>query len=167
MSWHAITINPFYFKQTKNIVIEMWLMNCLTWLIPKSHQWYHSYHPTNISDCIYVGHTLQFLSFRLMPLGNVLIPFYLPPSQLAGAGLSRIATVLPQGWLWHKITYEVWHNSTLNCKANSSFEGVSSDHQIITAKIRLSLWKNVTRTITTVHYDWVLLNNWDIRDLGK
>ena len=56
------------------------------------------------------------------------------------------------------------NNSALNCKAYSSFEGVSSDHQIVTAKIWLSLWKNVTRTTATVHYDWSLLNNRHIRD---
>ena len=32
------------------------------------------------------------------------------------------------------------------------------------AKIWLSQWKNVTQTTTTVHYDWSLLNNKDIRD---
>ena len=32
-----------------------------------------------------------------------------------------------------------WKNSTMNCEAYSSFEGVSSDHRIVTAKIRLSL----------------------------
>ena len=34
-----------------------------------------------------------------------------------------------------------WKNSELNCEAYSSFEGVSTDHRIITAKIRLSLRK--------------------------
>ena len=57
-----------------------------------------------------------------------------------------------------------WNNSTLNCKTYSSFEGVSSDHRIVMAKIWLSLWRNTTRTTTTVHYDWSLLNNRDIRD---
>ena len=52
----------------------------------------------------------------------------------------------------------------MNCEAYSSFEGVSSDHQIVTAKLRLSLPKNATRTATTKHYDWALLNNRDIRD---
>ena len=52
----------------------------------------------------------------------------------------------------------------MNCKEYSSFEGVSSDHRIVTAKIRLSLRKNATRTATTKHYDWVLLNNRHIRD---
>ena len=57
-----------------------------------------------------------------------------------------------------------WKNSALNCEAYSSFEGVSSDHRIVTAKIRLSLRKNDKRTATTKHYDWALLNNKDVRD---
>ena len=57
-----------------------------------------------------------------------------------------------------------WKNSTMNCLAYSSFEGVSSDHRIVTAKIRLSLRKNAKRTATTKHYDCSLLNNRDIRD---
>ena len=31
-----------------------------------------------------------------------------------------------------------WKNSAINCEAYSSFEGISSDHRIVTAKIRLS-----------------------------
>ena len=57
-----------------------------------------------------------------------------------------------------------WKNSALNCEAYSSFEGVSIDHRIVTAKIRLSLRKNAKQTATTKHYDWALLNNRDIRD---
>ena len=38
------------------------------------------------------------------------------------------------------------------------------DHRIVTAKIRLSLRKNVTRTTTAIHYDWALRYNKDIRD---
>ena len=57
-----------------------------------------------------------------------------------------------------------WKNSALNCEAYSSFEGVSTNHRIVTAKIRLSLRKNAKRTATTKHYDWALLNNKDIRD---
>ena len=57
-----------------------------------------------------------------------------------------------------------WENCAMNCEAYSTFEGVSSDHRIVTAKIRLSLRKNATRTATTKHYDWALLNNRDIRD---
>ena len=59
---------------------------------------------------------------------------------------------------------EKWKNSAMNCEAYSSFEGVSTDHRIVTAKIRLSLRKNAKRTATTKHYDWALLNNRDIRD---
>ena len=57
-----------------------------------------------------------------------------------------------------------WKNSAMNCEAYSSFEGVSSDHRIVTAKLRLSLRKNTTRTATTKHYDWAVFNNRDIRD---
>ena len=57
-----------------------------------------------------------------------------------------------------------WKNSAMNCEAYSSFEGVSTDHRIVTAKIRLSLRTNAKRTATTKHYDWALLNNRDIRD---
>ena len=57
-----------------------------------------------------------------------------------------------------------WKNSAINCEAYSSFEGVSSDHRIVTAKIRLSLRKNATRTATTKQYDRALLNNRDISD---
>ena len=57
-----------------------------------------------------------------------------------------------------------WKNSAMNCETYSSFEGVSSDHQIVTAKLRLSLRKNATRTATTKHYDWALLNKRGIRD---
>ena len=57
-----------------------------------------------------------------------------------------------------------WNNSTLNYEPYSSFECVSSDHRIVTAKIRLSLRRNAARTITTIHYDWSLLNNRDISD---
>ena len=53
-----------------------------------------------------------------------------------------------------------WNNSALNCEAYSSFEGVSSDHRIVTAKIRLSLQSNAAKT-TTVYYDWSLFNNRD------
>ena len=56
-----------------------------------------------------------------------------------------------------------WINSALNCEAYPSFEGVSSNHRIVAAKIRLSLRKDVTRTTTTVHNDWSVLNNRHIR----
>ena len=58
-----------------------------------------------------------------------------------------------------------WKNSAMNCEAYSSFKGVSSDHRIVTVKLWLSLRKNTTRTATTKHYDWALLNNRDIRDI--
>ena len=57
-----------------------------------------------------------------------------------------------------------WKNSAMNCEAYTYFEGVSSDHRIVTAKIRLNVRKNATRITTTIYYDWALLNNKDIRD---
>ena len=39
-----------------------------------------------------------------------------------------------------------------------------SYHWMVTAKIRLSLRRNVAQTTTNVHYDWCLLNNRDISD---
>ena len=58
----------------------------------------------------------------------------------------------------------VFINNELNCEAYLSFEGVSSDHRIVTAKIRLSLRRNAAQITTTVHYNWSLLDNRDIRD---
>ena len=57
-----------------------------------------------------------------------------------------------------------WINSALYCESYSSFESVSSDHRIVTVKIRLNLRSNAAWTTTTVHYDWSLLNNRDISD---
>ena len=48
-----------------------------------------------------------------------------------------------------------------DCETYSSFEGVSTDQRIVTAKI-VSLHRNMMRTTKTTHYDWPLLNNRDI-----
>ena len=50
-----------------------------------------------------------------------------------------------------------WNNSALNCEAYSSFEDVSTDHQIVTAKIRLSLRKNAIR----IKYTLALRNKYN------
>ena len=52
----------------------------------------------------------------------------------------------------------------MNCETYLSFDGVSSDHRIVTAKLRLNLRKNATRTATSKHYDWVLRNKRDFRN---
>ena len=52
--------------------------------------------------------------------------------------------------------------SALNCVAYSPFEGVSSDHRTVTAKICVSLCRNTKQTTKTKHYDWSLLNYRDI-----
>ena len=41
-----------------------------------------------------------------------------------------------------------WKNSVLNCEAYSSFRGVSSDHRIVTAKIRLRHEQRPLNTMT-------------------
>ena len=41
---------------------------------------------------------------------------------------------------------------------------VNSNHRIVKAKIWLNLRRNTAPTTTTVHYDWSLLNNRDIKD---
>ena len=60
-----------------------------------------------------------------------------------------------------------WINSVLNCEAYYSFEGVASDHWILTAKICLSLRNNTTQTTKTTHLNWSVLNNRDIKDKYK
>ena len=57
-----------------------------------------------------------------------------------------------------------WINSALNCETCSSFEGVSSDHGIVTAKIHLSQRRNASQTTKTSHYDWSMLNSRGISD---
>ena len=42
------------------------------------------------------------------------------------------------------------------------FEGVSSSHRIITAKIHLSLRRNKKQNVKTTCYDWSRLKNRDI-----
>ena len=48
--------------------------------------------------------------------------------------------------------------------AFSSFENVSSDYRIVSAKISLNPRNNKTQTTKATYYDWFLLNNRDIRD---
>ena len=52
--------------------------------------------------------------------------------------------------------------TTLNCGAYISFEGVSFDHRIITAKIWVSLCRNKKKTVITTHYNWSSLANRNI-----
>ena len=42
-----------------------------------------------------------------------------------------------------------WISSTMNCMANFFFEGVSSTHRNVSAKILLSLRKNKKQTVKT------------------
>ena len=70
----------------------------------------------------------------------------------------------PKSQIDYVFMYKKWNNSGSNREAYSSFESVSSDHRIVTAKIWLSLRRNTIRTTTAVHYGWFPLNKMYIRD---
>ena len=55
-----------------------------------------------------------------------------------------------------------WINGNLNCEVYSSFEGVSSHHRIVTAKICLSLPRNKKQIDKTTDYNCSSLTNRDI-----
>ena len=58
-----------------------------------------------------------------------------------------------------------WINSVLHSEAYSTFEGVSSDHRIVTTKIRFSLRANKRKANSQPQYDWsVLLNSEGIQN---
>ena len=46
-----------------------------------------------------------------------------------------------------------WIYIAFNSEVYSTFKGVSPNHRIVTAKIQLSLHRNMTQTIKTAHYD--------------
>ena len=54
-----------------------------------------------------------------------------------------------------------WKNSAMNCRPFNSFENVSSDHRIVSAKFRLSLRANKAKSTQYPPYDWSQLHNND------
>ena len=57
-----------------------------------------------------------------------------------------------------------WINSVQNCEAYNSFEGVSSDHRILSIKVQLSLRANKKKSSIKPSFDWKQLSsNADIR----
>ncbi len=58
-----------------------------------------------------------------------------------------------------------WINSTLNCEAYSSFEGVSSDPRFIAIKICLSLCRNKKLTAKASNNDRSSLSKSDISNV--
>ena len=54
-----------------------------------------------------------------------------------------------------------WINSVMNSEAYNIFEGVSSDHRIVSTKIRLSLRANKPRAANIPPYDWATLHTND------
>ena len=58
-----------------------------------------------------------------------------------------------------------WVNSAHNCEAYNSFEGVSSDHRIVSGKFQLSLRANVNKSLRKPPNDWKQLScDVEIRD---
>ena len=57
-----------------------------------------------------------------------------------------------------------WITSPLNCETYTSFEGTSSDHRIVWAKIRLSLRRNTKQTTKALRRDWSSFTTSDIRN---
>ena len=58
-----------------------------------------------------------------------------------------------------------WINSVQNCEAYNSFEGVSSDHRIVSKKVQLSLRANKKKSSRKPPFDWKQLSsNADIRN---
>ena len=69
---------------------------------------------------------------------------------------------LPKAQLDNILISKECINSTLDCEAYSSFERVSSDHRIVSTKIRLSLHGNKKQTGKLSQYDWSSLAISDI-----
>ena len=70
-----------------------------------------------------------------------------------------------KGQLDYMLINKKWKNSVLNCEAYNSFEGVSSDHRIVSSKIRLSLRANKPLTNNSPRYDWSTLEDPNICNL--
>jgi len=52
-----------------------------------------------------------------------------------------------------------WKNSAKNCRAYNSFEGVKTDHRVVSAKIILTLRANKNKTSRSPPFDWSLLKD--------
>ena len=60
----------------------------------------------------------------------------------------------------YMVVNKKWINSVQNCKAYHSLEGISTDHRIVSLRIKLSLWANKKRSNTKIAYNWEhLINN--------
>ena len=65
----------------------------------------------------------------------------------------------------HIIINKKWKNSALNCQAFNTFEGVSSDHRIVTSTLRLILRENKKKSSIFPPFDWSLLTtNMDLQN---
>ena len=58
-----------------------------------------------------------------------------------------------------------WINSVQNCEAYHSLEGISTDHCIVSLRIKLSLRANKKKSNTKIAYNWEhLINNEDLQN---
>ena len=58
-----------------------------------------------------------------------------------------------------------WINSVQNCEAYHSLEGISTDHRIVSLRIKLSLRANKKKSYTKITYNWEhLINNEDLQN---
>ena len=58
-----------------------------------------------------------------------------------------------------------WINSVQNCEAYNSLEGISTDHSIVSLRIKLSLRANQKKSNTKIAYGWEhLTNNEDLQN---
>ena len=58
-----------------------------------------------------------------------------------------------------------WINSVQNCEAYHSLEGISTDHRIVSLRIKLSLRANKKKSNTKIAYNWEhLINNEDLQN---
>ena len=65
----------------------------------------------------------------------------------------------------YMIINKKWINSVQNCEAYHSLEGISTDHRIVSLKIKFSLRANKKKSNTKIAYNWEhLISNVDLRN---
>ena len=98
------------------------------------------------------------ISIRLLTQKQTNIPFRKKEQNLWTGYYPNIA----KAEIAYLLMDKNWIRSALNYETHSSFEEVSSDYRIVTAKIRLGLRRNNIQTVKTTRYNWYLHTNSDI-----
>ena len=98
---------------------------------------------TKIMNSTYTTHQTEMVNIEQIIHPRTGLHTYSPNSKKRG---NAIDLYLPKKnsktHLVYIFTNHTWINNTRNSKVYSSFEGVSSDHRIVSTKIRLSLRRN-------------------------